>query len=144
MDPQGGARRFLSPLTTGYYKRFTPVWSPDSRSIAFVLGEEPQSGKQANEHSFNVYIVDVLTGEVRQLTHFQNTLVLEPTFSPDGSMLAFVTSVGGVTEQFELWLVAVDGRSLRRFDERATLILNTKATTPAIAWLPEFFPGGER
>ena len=143
MDSQGNARRLLSPVITGYYKRFTPVWSPDSQSIAFVLGEEPQSGKQTNELSLNLYIVDVSTGEVRQLTHFQNTQVLEPTFSPDGSMLAFVTTVGGVTGQFEPWIVAVDGRSLRRFDERATLI-NTRAATPAIVWLPAFFPGGER
>jgi len=144
MDPQGDARHLLSPVTTGYYKRFTPVWSPDSRSIAFVLGEGPQSGRQANEPSFNVYIVDVSTREVRQLTHFQNTRMLEPIFSPDGSMVAFVATLSGVPEQFEPWLVAADGRGLRRFDEHATLILNTRAATPAIAWLPEFFPGGER
>ncbi len=143
MDPQGDARHLLSPVTTGYYKRFTPVWSPDSRNIAFILGEEPQSGRQANEPSFNVYIVDVSTGEVRQLTHFQNTQVLEPIFSPDGSTVAFVATLIGMPEQFEPWLVAADGRGLRRFDERATLILNTRVATPAIAWLPEFFPGGE-
>lgn len=144
MDPQGDARRLLSPITTGYYKRFTPVWSPDSRSIAFILGEKPQSGRQVSEPSFNVYIVDVSIGEVRQLTRFQNTQVLGPIFSPDGSMVAFVTTLGGVPGQFEPWLVATDGRGLRRFDERGTLILNARAATPAIAWLPEFFPGGER
>ena len=144
MNPQGEARHLLSPVTTGHYKRFTPVWSPDSQGIAFILGEEPQSGRQANELSFNVYIVDISTREVRQLTHFQNTQVLEPIFSPDGSMVAFVATLSGVPEQFEPWLVAADGRDLRRFDERATLILNTRAATPAIAWLPEFFPGGER
>lgn len=144
MDPQGNARRLLSPVTTGYYKRFTPVWSPDSQSIGFVLGKEPPSGRQANELSFNVYIVDVSTGEVRQLTRFQNIQVLEPIFSPDGSMMAFVTALSGVPGQFEPWLVAADGHDLRRFDERATLILNAQAASPAIAWLPEFSPGGER
>lgn len=144
MDPQGNARRLLSPVTTGYYKRFTPVWSSDSQSIAFVLGEELPSGRQANEPSFNVYIVDVSTGRVRQLTHFQNIQVLEPIFSPDGSMVAFVTALSGVPGQFEPWLVAADGRGLRRFDERGALILNAKVANPAIAWLPEFFAGGER
>jgi len=144
MNSQGDDRYLLSPVTTGYYKRFTPIWSPDSRSIAFILGEEPQSGRQASEPSCNVYIVDVSTREVRQLSHFQNTRVLEPIFSPDGSMVAFVATPSGVPEQFEPWLVAADGRGLRRLDERATLILNTRAATPAIAWLPEFFPGGER
>ncbi len=143
MDPQGDARHFLSPVTTGYYKRFAPVWSPDGRSIAFILGEESQSGRQANEPSFNVYIVDVSTGEVRQLTHFQNIQVLGPIFSPDGAMVAFVTALSGAPGQFEPWLVAADGHGLRRFDERVALILNTRSAAPAIAWLPEFFPGGE-
>ncbi|HHY55935.1 MAG TPA: hypothetical protein GYA08_10915 [Chloroflexi bacterium] len=144
MDSQGDARRFLSPVTTSYYKRFMPVWSPDSRNIAFVLGEEPQSGTQVNEPSFNVYIMDVSTGETRQLTHFQNIRVFEPIFSPDGSKVAFVVTISGMPGQFEPWVVAVDGRGLRRFDERASLILNTRSASPAIAWLPEFSPGGER
>jgi Tol biopolymer transport system component len=143
MDPQGGGRRLLSTVTTGYYKRFKPIWSPDGQSIAFVLGEEsPQS--QAHTPSLNLYIVDVSTGEVRQLTHFQNTRVLEPIFSPDGAMVAFVAAPNDTPEWFEPWLVAADGRGLRRFDERGTLILNPRAATPAIAWLPEFSPGGER
>ncbi len=144
MDSQGDARRFLSLVTTSYYKRFMPVWSPDSRNIAFVLGEELQSGTQVNEPSFNVYIMDVSTGETRQLTHFQNIRVFEPIFSPDGSKVAFVVTISGMPGQFEPWVVAVDGRGLRRFDERASLILNTRAASPAIAWLPEFSPGGER
>lgn len=135
-DPQGDIKRLLSPVTTGYYKRFTPVWSPDGRNVAFVLGKEPPFG--------DVYIADVSTGEVRQLTHFQNVQVLKPIFSPDGSMVAFVAAPSDTPERFEPWLVTADGRGLRRFDERASLILNARAVTPAIAWLPEFFPGGER
>jgi len=119
------------------------VWSADSRSIALILSEEPPSGRQANEPSFNVYIADVSTGEVRQLTHFPNTQMLEPIFSPDGSMVAFVAALRGVPDQSEPWLVAADGYGLRRLDEDAALILNTRTAAPAIAWLPEFFPGGE-
>lgn len=136
MDPQGNAKRLLSPITTSYYKHFTPVWSPDGRNIAFVLSEKPPLG--------NVYIVDVLTGDARQLTHFQNVQVLKPIFSPDGSMVAFVVASSDTPEQFEPWIVSTDGRNLRRFDERASVVLNTRSAAPAIAWLPEFFPGGER
>lgn len=144
MDSQGSGKRLLSPVTTGYYHHFTPVWSPDSRNIAFILAEEPLSGREASEPSFNVYIVDVSTGEVRRLTHVKNIQVLKPIFSPDGSSVAFVMAINGARGQFVPWLVAIDGHGLRRFDERATLILNTRAASPAIAWLPEFSPGGER
>ncbi len=144
MNPQGGARRLLSPVTTGYYKHFTPVWSPDGQSIAFVLGEASRPEGQAAGPSLNVYLVDVSTGEVRQLSHFQNTWVLEPIFSPDGAVVAFVAAPRDASERFEPWLVAVDGGGLRRLDEHASLILNAGAVTPAIAWLPAFFSGGER
>ncbi len=137
---RGNERLLLASIISGYHKGFEPSWSPSGEAIAFLS----QGNSRPETYSANVYIADILSGQVGQLTHFQNTQMLQPIWSPDGSMVAFVTALSGVPGQFEPWLVAADGRGLRRFDERAALILNTRAASPAIAWLPEFSPGGER
>lgn len=74
------------------------------------------------------------------VTRFQNAQVMEPIWSPDGARVAFVCSVGGSPEQFEPWTVAADARGLHRLTEQATLVMGTRASNPAIAWLP----GGKR
>lgn len=137
---RGNERHLLGSIISGYYKGFEPSWSPNGEVIAFLS----KGNTRPATLSANVYIVDILDGQVSQLTSFQNTLILQPIWSPDGSMVAFVANLGGVSDQFEPWLVAADGRSLRRFDEHRTLILNTRVVNPTIAWLPEFLPGGEK
>jgi len=141
MKADGSERRLLSPAMTGYYKKFVPVWSPNGRQIAFVKGSG--SGKDLEGLSSNLYAVDVLSGKVSQLTHFQDAQVLGPIWSPDGSMVAFVASLDGSTEQFEPWVVATDARDLHRLDESAALVMDSRRSNPTIAWLPAPLPGGE-
>jgi len=59
----------------------SPTWAPDGRSIVF-------SG--INGGITDLYSIDVATGEARRLTNDRYT-ELQPAFSPDGSMIAFVT-----------------------------------------------------
>lgn len=138
MEANGDNKHLLSPIVTGYFKRFGPVWSPNGQQIAFIAGSG--SGKDLKELSSNVYVIDVVNGKSSQLTRFQNAQVIEPIWSPDGSRVALVSSVGGSPEQFEPWTVAADGHGLHRFNEKATLVMSTRASNPAIAWLS----GGKR
>ena len=56
-------------------------WSPDGGSIAFARIESPHSGDR--DHA-RIHIVEVASGQVLALTG-QESLELQPTFSPDGS-----------------------------------------------------------
>jgi len=138
MEVEGGAKRLLSAVTTGHYGLWDVTWSPDGKEIAFVLGEDAPSGTQMSDWSGNVYVADVASGTIAQLTHFQGQQVLGPTWSPDGSMLAFAVAQDGAPDRFEPWVVSADGQGLRRLDESGTVIMDTRHSNPAIAWLPAF------
>jgi hypothetical protein len=60
---------------------FAPAWSPDGRSVVL-------SGLRRGVT--DLYIVDVATGAIRQLTN-DAYADLQPAWSPDGQTLAFVT-----------------------------------------------------
>ena len=93
---------YLVPATAGakprrLLKTWTPnhqhlEWSPDGRSIAFLIGDEPR---------FNAYILDILavadvaSGKVRDLTGKLDRAVVSPAFTPDGRALQFAIEDDG-------------------------------------------------
>jgi WD40-like Beta Propeller Repeat len=81
-----------------------PVWSPDSRRLAFTRAE-------------GVHVADFRTGRVRRLTRWKAT---ELTWSPDGRSLAFVEGARGyesatvhVSATGDLLTVTMSGRIRR-------------------------------
>jgi Tol biopolymer transport system component len=140
MNADGSEQRRLSPAVTGYYKRFLPAWSLDSSRIAFIQGSG--SGRDLVGLSSNGYVVDIQSGAVRELTSFQNMQVLKPVWLPDGSGMTFVVSQAGSLGQFEPWVVANDGRDLRRIDTSASLVIDSRKSNPIVIWLPT--PAAER
>jgi len=131
----GDERRMISPVLTGY-SGVAPIWSPDGKQIAFVMNDGTKLGKRLDELRSNVYVADVSSGDVRQLTRYSRVQVLAPIWSPDGSMLAFIGNPDGVPGQLELWAMNTDGRAVHRIDESRGLTVNTNATNVAVVWLP--------
>jgi len=119
MDANGQNRRELgSNFNVGY--GFLPVWSPDSRTIAFVARELPEEKPDPNnppdwdEWAFrgaNIHLVDVNTGEERRLLLDSVEGNIDPAWSPDGSMIAFASTRSGTAE---IWVVNADGTGLRQ------------------------------
>lgn len=136
MDAKEGERHKLSSVLTGYYKQFGLAWSPDGKQIAFVMSDEAKLGKQLDELHSNVYVADVNSSNVKPLTRFSHVQILAPTWSPDGSMLAFAGNPDNAPGQLELWAMKTDGSATQRIDEERGLTVNANATNVAIVWLP--------
>jgi len=118
VEPDGrNPRPLAGSFVTGF--GYEPAWSPDSQWVAFTGLDEGQefgcfpqnkeSLPQWPECQFQgtgVYIENIGTGEIRRLASG-----VAPKWSPDGSMLAFLSDASGATE---IWTVRADGGELRQ------------------------------
>jgi Tol biopolymer transport system component len=92
----GSNARKLADADAGH--GYAANWSPDGKKIAFVLRENPED-KNADQSSdallSNLYIVELDSGTVNQITSFDNARVETPSWSPDGNTLAFNMVLNG-------------------------------------------------
>jgi len=120
IKPDGSGRR---QLTHGPGGNTDPVWSPDSQSIAFVSWRDSDhpSSCQDGECNFDIY---VMRADGTQQTNLSKHPAEDwsPTWSPDGSTIAFVSlrdesappSVCGDSCNSEVYLMASDGTNVKR------------------------------
>jgi len=82
----------LKQITNDTTEDYWTFWSTDGKKIAFVMRENPEE-ESANQLSdsliSNIYIVEVESGALMQVTHLENSRVETPLWSPDGNTLAF-------------------------------------------------------
>lgn len=79
------------------------TWSPDGTRVAYVSF---QNGSRPG-----IYIRDLETGRVEQVTDFRGSLNGAPAFSPDGDKLALVLSKDGSPD---IYVLDLETRRLRR------------------------------
>lgn len=95
-----------------------PIWSPDSSKIALVTADTGNAFCQGwTEDVFkgtNIVLVDVNSGKSSPLLSDDSKGNIDPSWSPDGSQIAFVSIRGGTPE---IWAVNVDGSNLRQLTE---------------------------
>ena len=92
-----------------------PQWSPDSRTLVVVTDGGNQSFCQGwSENIFqgtDIYLIDADSGVAHPLLDDGITGNIDPAWSPDGSMLAFVSNRSGAAE---IWVVNANGSNLRQ------------------------------
>lgn len=79
------------------------TWSPDGKRVAYVSFQ--RDGRPG------IYVRDLETGRVEQVTNFRGSLNGAPAFSPDGKNLALVLSKDGSPD---IYVLNLETRRLRR------------------------------
>ncbi|HKY54150.1 MAG TPA: hypothetical protein VJM08_07595 [Anaerolineales bacterium] len=96
MNVDGSNARKLADADAGH--GYAANWSPDGTQIAFVVRENPEdaSANQSSESLIsNLYVIEVASGELTQITHLNEGHVETPFWSPNGNTLAFNAVVDG-------------------------------------------------
>ena len=96
MDSDGSNPRKLADADAGH--GYAADWSPDGKQIAFVVRENPEdeNADQSSEALIsNIYIVNMESGELIQVTKLTQGRAENPRWSPEGNTLAFQTVING-------------------------------------------------
>jgi dipeptidyl aminopeptidase/acylaminoacyl peptidase len=88
-------------------------WTPDSRSVVVDGLKDPHADH--NYRNSHLYVVDVASGAVRQLTQRPGTWS-GPALSPDGKSVAFIgyDSADVSYHTSELWVIGLDGAGMHK------------------------------
>jgi TolB protein len=81
------------------------AWSPDGKRIAYA--------QRAGIERFDIVVVDIVTGESRQLTQAPGSHET-PTFSPDGLKISFAAKYGSSVGATQIYIMDDDGTNVRR------------------------------
>lgn len=96
VNSDGSEARKLADADAGH--GYAANWSPDGSRLAFVRRENPGDGRadQSDEALIsNIYVVDVQSAALTQITFLEEGRVETPFWSPDGNTLAFTVVSNG-------------------------------------------------
>jgi dipeptidyl aminopeptidase/acylaminoacyl peptidase len=102
----GGTAR---QITTGDFGASAPAFSPDGKWIAFSGLREANAENMFRKA--HIYAANIETAEIKQVTHRWGTSG-NPTFSPDGKMIAFMAADSvnhSAWAESKLWVMNADG-----------------------------------
>lgn len=90
-----------------------PQISPDGKTVAFVV---TRYFKEENTSTSNIFLIDIASGELRQLTNAENKNE-NPRWFPDGKSIAFISTRDG---QSQIWTISTTGGEAKKISSIAT------------------------
>jgi dipeptidyl aminopeptidase/acylaminoacyl peptidase len=119
----------------------SPVWAPDSKTLAFT---STCTGKNEKPGDPQIFLYSRATGEAHQLTHLTG-IFQQAAFSPDGKSLAFLfvenaTRSAGALAPMKPWsgVIGEDGVEIQRVYSVSTATGEGAFLTPASLHVYEF------
>jgi len=112
MEADGRDPRRLASADAGH--GYAAAWSPDSTRIAFVVREntaDSAADQSAGALISNIHMVNIATGQIDQVTRFNEMLIEAPQWSADGHFLAF--SVVTLNDTINLWIADLDSGEVK-------------------------------
>ena len=106
-------------LTTDRSNDTSPTFDPTGTQIAFV---SERSGRP------QIFVMGADGGNVRRLSYQGGGTAYDPVWSPDGKMIAYVSSMPG--EGFEIYVMNADGGDARR-------LTDTGGSNESPSWSPD-------
>ena len=109
-------------------------WSPDGQRLVFVSETDQEQAIQ---------VVDVESGEVKELSR-RAGVEANPTFSPDGTRIAFYSDRARPGEDLDLYVMDVDGSNVQPIKDDPQNLNLFPVWSPDGRWLAYTMPQGER
>jgi len=122
----------VRPLTRDGYAALHPAWSPDGRWIAFVTDRGPgEDREQLRFGAYRIALLDPESGELRMVPGQSGRRNINPAWSPDGRILAWVGDVRGLPE---LMLHVMGSEVVQRVEGVRAPILGITPLSPVLSW----------
>ncbi len=128
IDVKSGKAR---QLTNDRYAELHPAWSPDGKTLAFATDRGPGTSFETLKYGpMSLALMDMPTGNVRELTIFPGAKHINPQFTPDGRHLYFVSDRDGFSEIYRIDLATSEVVQITR---TATGVSGITALSPTLS-----------
>jgi len=120
----------LRRLTTDAFAELDPAWSPDSRQIAFSTDRFSTTMSRLETGNLRLAIMEVASGQVREVGGFEGAKNIDPQWSKDGRSLYFLSDRQGITNVYRL---SISGGTPAQVTNILTGVSGITSLSPALS-----------
>ena len=117
-------------LTDDAYAELQPAWSPDGKQLAFVTDRFSTNLSSLAIGPYRIALLDIDSGTITPLPAFSDASHLNPQWSPDGTLLYFVSNPQGIPNLFRL---ALSSGEIAPLTNVATGVSGITSSSPAMS-----------